>query len=105
VFLVYLSKYLSENERNIGLVASGGTRIIVYHSFHQLSEEWYYPHDHIRYKKHLKSSPIPLRSGGSQVLSGPELILEYVRPVPTEIYVGCPRFDPTLTSEMGNRVI
>jgi hypothetical protein len=54
-------------------------------------------HDHIRYKKHLKSGPIALRSlrsGGSQVLSGPEVILEYVGPVPTEIYVGCrPDFD------------
>jgi hypothetical protein len=62
-------------------------------------------HDHIRYKKHLKSGPMLQKSCGSQVQSGTDVASEHVCPVPTENYVGCPRFDPTSTSGMGNRSI
>jgi hypothetical protein len=65
----------------------------------------YQPDTTISGTRSLESGPIRLRSGGSQVLSGPEVISEYVCLVPTEIYVRCPRFDPSCTSEMGNRAI
>ena len=62
-------------------------------------------HDNIRYKKQLEAGPTQQKSGGSQVLSGPKVTSEHVCPVPTETYVGCPRFDLTSSSEMGNHSI
>ena len=56
-------------------------------------------------QENLKSDPIRYKSCGFQVQSGTEVASEHKGPVPTEICIGYPGFDPTSNSEMGNRHI
>jgi hypothetical protein len=60
------------------------------------------PTRHYSVQEAARGRPDTTTVGRISGLSGPEVTSEDVCPIPTEIYVGCLRFDLTRISEMGN---
>ena len=63
------------------------------------------PTRHCSVREESRGRPDTTTVGQISGLSGTDPVSDEKGPVPTEIYVGYPRFTPTFTSEMGNHVI